>query len=672
MLSINKYILKIDPTKKLILKKLMNRNTFNDLMNQNEEKNDPNKDQTGLFNVLKNIQNRKCSCDFLCIEIGTINGPFDALKPKHISVMTNHKENVQLIIKPVIVVNNTNIPVPYPVPYPVPTPPNPPKAPNQTIIPSLNLTNLFENEDCDMLTMGGSSISLNGNNNNNQRFKQIDDSNNYNSDQNADGENNNSNNNNNNNNFFPIKRKFYRKVEYGNEILANDIFKQGLNVIILRREKGYPKIYERTFNTNVDPVESDSMACVIRDAGYEKIIVITGIGKWMGAITPRLIKEIKQIGGPDLNRLVSVDSEDNMNVDHAFILIGRRGLCRYNGIFRVKNYDIDKDLKRFFPDLASDPNDCYFENVNFENAKNKANSRIGNIDSNDDSSEDKNIQKFYHLVDLRLTLNLSNDNRFSYKVPYITSVSPSRGPVSGNQKIQIFGANFGKSILEIKEVLVRGVICKNIEFVSENILTCITGQSQIMGAGPGNIVVKLLCGLTSPINTCNMYEYSYKVPDIPTPDDSDSENDQNYNSGKKMVKIVNVNLPPPGMLVVPSPHPVFPVRNVMRSVHSIRPAPVLPLFSFKEKKIQNKNKKGDSDGKDSYNEDDKILDGLKEKIDKYEFYPNSNDGIGKKKIDNLVTDNFKNLISHADSNGFGNSKDGFRKKRFKNLIDQLK
>jgi hypothetical protein len=48
----------------------------------------------------------------------------------------------------------------------------------------------------------------------------------------------------------------------------------------------------------------------------------------MGAVTPRLIKEIKQIGGPDINRLVSVDSEDNSMADHAFILVGRKGLCR--------------------------------------------------------------------------------------------------------------------------------------------------------------------------------------------------------------------------------------------------------------------------------------------------------------------------------------------------------
>ncbi len=66
-------------------------------------------------------------------------------------------------------------------------------------------------------------------------------------------------------------------------------------------------VYERTFDTNNSRSESDEMADTIRNTPCSKIIIITGIGKWMGAITPDLIKEIKQIGGPDLYRLVSAD-----------------------------------------------------------------------------------------------------------------------------------------------------------------------------------------------------------------------------------------------------------------------------------------------------------------------------------------------------------------------------
>jgi hypothetical protein len=58
----------------------------------------------------------------------------------------------------------------------------------------------------------------------------------------------------------------------------------------------------------------------------------------MGSITPSLIREIKNIGGPDLKNTFSADlywkfniSQDNEMADHAFILVGRRGLCAYNG-----------------------------------------------------------------------------------------------------------------------------------------------------------------------------------------------------------------------------------------------------------------------------------------------------------------------------------------------------
>jgi hypothetical protein len=63
----------IDPhkkTKQLITQKLFKPNTFDDLMNQQEieDVDDP----SGLFTVLKNIQHRKCSCGYICIEIGKI------------------------------------------------------------------------------------------------------------------------------------------------------------------------------------------------------------------------------------------------------------------------------------------------------------------------------------------------------------------------------------------------------------------------------------------------------------------------------------------------------------------------------------------------------------------------------------------------------------------------
>jgi hypothetical protein len=408
----------LDPTKKLILNNLMNEDTFNDLMSQNENKPD---EQGGLFTVLKNIQNRKCSSEYLCLEIGSIYGPFDKIKPKNVTIMTTERENMHVIIKPVIIVNDTMARLPPPRIKPV-----------------------FE--DCE------EGI----------RFKEKEDG--------------------------PVKRKFYRKVEFSNDVLGEEIFKQGINLVIIKREKNYPKVFERTFNTNDDQNESDSLANMLQESGYDKIIIITGIGKWMGSVTPKLIKEIKQIGGPDLSSLASKDTLDNSSMDHSFILIGRRGLCRYNGVFRIKNYDIGRDMKKYFPDLSSDPNDCLFDKVEFDNMKN---------------SQGHKADEFYHNVDLRLTLNLNNDNRFSYSAPTITNVDPYQGDMRGGQVIHINGFNLG----DVKEITVMGVCCRDIKVYDSKMISCVTGENSIIGAGVGNIMIKLNNGLTSPKNTCNMYQY---------------------------------------------------------------------------------------------------------------------------------------------------------------------
>ena len=78
--------------------------------------------------------------------------------------------------------------------------------------------------------------------------------------------------------------------------------------MILNRDQQYTKVFEHTYNTNLSVEESDALACKIRDASScDNIILLTGIGKWVGAITPQLIKEVMYIGGPDLTRLKSID-----------------------------------------------------------------------------------------------------------------------------------------------------------------------------------------------------------------------------------------------------------------------------------------------------------------------------------------------------------------------------
>jgi len=186
-----------------------------------------------------------------------------------------------------------------------------------------------------------------------------------------------------------------------------------------------------------------------------------------------------------------MDRDDNEMADHAFILIGRRGLCRYNGIFKIKNYDISNDLKELFPDMMSDPNDCYFEDVDLDNEKNKHSEK-----------------EFFHLIDMRLTLNLNNDNRFAYNAPTIASVSPSTGSVHGGQEVKIAGFNFGYQTTDIKEIQVRGVVCGDFILLSPNLISCITRASTIMGPGSGNVMVAPVEGLSSPSRTCNVFKYT--------------------------------------------------------------------------------------------------------------------------------------------------------------------
>ena len=106
-------------------------------------------------------------------------------------------------------------------------------------------------------------------------------------------------------------------------------------------------------------------------------------------------------------------------------------------MFRVKNFDITKELKDLFPDLESDPNDCYFEDISIENERHKHNEK-----------------KFFHIIDMRLRLNVNNDNRFSYFAPIVTNVTPHQGISNGGQQIEITGMNFGLQTSNIKEILI--------------------------------------------------------------------------------------------------------------------------------------------------------------------------------------------------------------------------
>lgn len=82
-----------------------------------------------------------------------------------------------------------------------------------------------------------------------------------------------------------------------------------------------------------------------------------------------------------------------------------------------------------------------------------------------------------------------------------------KGHVKGGTEIQIGGFNFPERTKYVWEILIRGVPCKNIVVLSPNQIKCITGESDFMGAGFGNAIVKLKNGLSSPSRTCPMFQY---------------------------------------------------------------------------------------------------------------------------------------------------------------------
>jgi len=235
----------VDPTKKLIIERLIPEDQFDDIINQ-QEKPLIDEDPTGLYNVLKNIQNRKCSCGFLCIEIGTIYGDFSQLNPRNITIPYNTNQNVHFVIKPIVIVNNTV--------QPAPDQPFGPVIPNNNNNNSnVNITNwgdvFLPEDDCEDLRIMGvvppPSNPLNPGNNNNPNFNRFKETSmsmmnsmNKNKQYRMKGV-----------NFNRMQRKFYRKVAIAEEIYSQDTFKQGLNIIIIQRDSKYTKCKYISFFT---------------------------------------------------------------------------------------------------------------------------------------------------------------------------------------------------------------------------------------------------------------------------------------------------------------------------------------------------------------------------------------------------------------------------------------
>jgi len=221
-------------------------------MNQQEKPTDEI-DPTGLFNVLKNIQNRKCSSGFLCIEIGAIYGDFSQLNPRNITVPFNINRNVHFVIKPIVVVNNTVVKPddkPWSPLHPGGKPDGPdPKPGPQPPAQEINRTEFNKyfaaDDDCEDLRYLGHhheeaySKTINPPNQssaNFNRFKETESSMSS-----SESESNSQQYRMKDVNFNKIQRKFYRKVAIAEEIYSQDTFKQGLNMIIIQRDQKYTK-----------------------------------------------------------------------------------------------------------------------------------------------------------------------------------------------------------------------------------------------------------------------------------------------------------------------------------------------------------------------------------------------------------------------------------------------
>ena len=362
---------------------------------------------SSLFSLLRSIQeNNTCSDGFLCIEIGVIKGPFNIKESNITPIVPKQPEH--------IINNKTNSTVE-------------PKK-NENVPPRQREIIINDDDDCDELTMMSSFNPI--------RFKEIEHT----------------------NITYNVTTKLYRKVVIGNMIYSQDIFNEGMNMIIVKRNINYDRIYEKTFNTASNRNDSEEMASILEKVECDSIVIITAFGQYNGAITQRLVTELKQIGITERE----LDSIDNNKI---LTVIGRRGLCRNNGYVQSKVISIQD-----------------------------------NSNTNDDS-------KFTSTVLYSSNLDLSSDNRFGFKFPTVCSVTPRRGIVLGGQHISIKGLNFGNHTTDIKEVLVKGVACGDVLSMSSNEITCVTRDSSIIGEGAGSVVVKMNNEMESPDKVCNYFEY---------------------------------------------------------------------------------------------------------------------------------------------------------------------
>lgn len=525
--------------------------------------------EESLIKAFREMQRTNCLCDFLCIQIGRICGDWD-FKLKSSIVKEEIPVNGDKIIKPILIIDNSKK-----------DEIKKEDKPNNGV----NVIITDNDDDCDLLKIRGIAFSSslfptnfitnvqsitnlkNAKSSLNEEFTNTnkqDNSSNINNNNDKDifstfstmrfiansskmylSKKNNTTNKSNLDSLTPIDisevakssienskntEKFYRKINYGGESLTSDTFKEGINIIVLERKNNYKKVFDKTYNIKTSSRLADKLACKISEQEYDKIIILTAIGNWLSGVTPKLIKEVKKIGGPDLAKLLflttnNYEKNDNTNINSInsdknkeFIfdrtyksvyvelaLIGRKGLCENNGQFKiVSNTDFDIN-KLLIQNLPSECLGFYSKSLDCSSLASKNNKSC-----------------FFNSTDIDFSLKLKTDNRFSSIFPTIISINPPIRKVDIKHevdvKIQLLSlgsiVSYSKIVFYDKKYK---LYCNDIISLSETVVSCkidlrlypeIPNDYELNG----NAVIEIIdkntkYHLRSPRYTCPMFSF---------------------------------------------------------------------------------------------------------------------------------------------------------------------
>lgn len=100
--------------------------------------------------------------------------------------------------------------------------------------------------------------------------------------------------------------------------------------------------------------------------------------------------------------------------------------------------------------------------------------------------------------------NGTSTGQYTYNpLPYVESVSPTNGPMTGNTTLSILGNALGSSLVDVESITVAGVSCLSITYKSNSELSCVTQPTDTPRTAP--VVVTTISGGTSDSTTSYTY-----------------------------------------------------------------------------------------------------------------------------------------------------------------------